>query len=324
MSFLRADAPNKRTVATSGAPKFRPPQFGKFGSLSKDLFKKKYDYDYTATFKNRTADGYVVETSAVASNNAPLRGLLKSSWPVKSLGAASGVVESEFHTVPDRESKISYQFNKLAPGLSVKLGLTGVKPSPKGETPDFPEGWASAELEYKRDYLAAQTTVRTNQAKTMVDASLALGYNNLSVGGKVSVDAAQLTKKVPEDFNYGVQYDGVDYSMSLATDKKHTVVNASYFQNVSTRQTVGAQFTQALNKAQRTLTFGSEYRVDPDTTIRGYAKVDSSKDSTTVAAAVQHRLVNPNALVGVAAEFDVAPNAVSTNKYGLTLTFGDM
>ena len=51
--------------------------------------------------------------------------------------------------------------------------------------------------------------------------------------------------------------------------------------------------------------------------------LNSEKANTTVAAAVEHRLSQPEVLIGVAAEFSAAANAVSVNKLGVSLTFGD-
>lgn len=124
--------------------------------------------------------------------------MFKTTVPVRTIGLGNGTYESEFHTVADKESKMSYKFTKLYKGLSVKVGATGVKPEVKGETPDFPEGWVSAEAEYAQDYVSGSVAVRTNQQKTLVDVVAAIGYDNLSIGGKVVIDAA--SKAAPTDY----------------------------------------------------------------------------------------------------------------------------
>ena len=62
--------------------------------------------------------------------------------------------------------------------------MTAVKADVKGETPDFPEGWASAEADYSQEYFAGSLGVRSNGQKTLADVIVALGYENISVGGK--------------------------------------------------------------------------------------------------------------------------------------------
>lgn len=310
-------------MATTKPSVCTPPLFGKFGTKAKDLFKKKYDFDNQLVFMNKSVDGLDIETSIVSSNDQPLRGVFKSKMPFSDLGVLSGKLESEFHTVPDRESKTTYQFTRLATGLLVKLGLSGIKPVIKGSTPDFPEGWASAEVEYQQEYVSTITNVRTNQAKTLIDSAVAIGYDRLSVGGKITVDAAQVTQKAPDDFNFGAQYDGTDYVVSLVSENKRSALNLSYFQQLGRRQTVGAVFTQSLTKPARTLTFGTDYQVDPDTTLRAFAKVDSGKEATVIGAALEHKLLNPNVKLGVAAEFNATPAAISASKFGVTVTVGD-
>lgn len=280
-------------------------------------------FENQATVKASTVDGLVVNTSIIAGNDNALRGVFKTEMPVRSYGLANGVFESEFHTVADKESKTSYKFTKLANGLTVKATLVGVKPEVKGETPDFPEGWLQAEAEYSQEYFSGSVGVRTNQQKTLLDVVGAVGYDNLSVGGKVVVDTA--SKSAPQDWNVGAQYEGADYVASAVTEKKRSLVNLSYFQSVGRGQTIGASALFGLVKPTRALTIGTDYTVDPDTTVRAYAKVEAGKDSVTVATNVEHRLLHPNALLGVSAEFAVgaAGASTTTKQLGVSLTFGD-
>lgn len=300
---------------------YTPPLFSSFGKKSKDLFKKKYDFENQATLINRAAGGMVFESKIVAANEQPLRGVFKSSVPVSTLGKFNGVFESEFHTVPDRESKTSYKLTNLAKGVAVKLGLTGVKPEIKGETPDFPEGWASMEAEYSQEYVSGSLGVRTNGAKTLADGVLALGYDNLAVGAKVTVDTA--SRNAPTDYNFGAELVGPDYVVTAVTEKKRSALTLSYYQALARKQNVGASATIGLVKPSRSLTFGTDYRVDVDTELRSYVKVESGKETATVGLAVEHTLLNPSVLLGVATEYAVTASNVTAGKMGVSLTFGD-
>lgn len=316
-----ASSPVGFTVAGAARKAYSPPLFGSFGKKAKDLFKKKYEFENQATVKSSSVDGLNISTAIVSGADNNLRGVFTSSLPVRSYGLANGVFESEFHTVADKESKTSYKLTKLAPGLSVKFTLVGVKPEVKGETPDFPEGWAAAEAEYTQEYFTGSIGVRTNQQKTLIDATGALGYDSFSVGGKVVVDTS--SQAAPGDWNVGAQYEGADYVASAVTEKKRSVVSLSYFQSVARTQVIGASASFGLIKPSRSLTVGTDYQVDPDTTIRAYAKVEAGKDAVTVATNVEHRLLHPNALLGVSAEFALTPASQTTNKLGVSLTFGD-
>jgi hypothetical protein len=299
-----------------------PPLFGQFGKKAKDLFKKKYEFDNQAKIIANASNGLNVESSVIAANNAPLRGVFKTTAPVRSLGVLNGTFETEFHTVSHIPSTTSYKFTKLLNGLSVKVGLNAQKPDPKSN-PDFQEGWLSAEAEYSQEYVSGSVGVRTNTHKTLVDASVSLGYNDMTVGGKVTFN-----KDAPGDnkydINFGAQLDGPDYVVAGVTDRNHSQVTLSYYQAVGKGHVVGASLTSNLTTDKRALTFGTDYALDVDTTVRAYAKVDSgSSAATTAAVAVEHRLLNPQVLVGVAAEFNVNAPSITANKVGVSLTFGD-
>jgi len=270
---------------------------------------------------NRTVDGNEIETAVVSQGDSALRAVFKSTLPVRNLGTLNGSFTSEFHTVANRESKTSYAFTNLFKGGAVKATLTGVTAANKGETADFPEGYLTVEADYKQEYVNTNVAVRTNQQKTFVDAVVAIGYDNLSVGGKVTVDVA--SKQAPTDYNFGAEYIGADYVAAAVTEKKRTVLNLSYFQTLSRTHSVGAVATFGLVKPSRSLQFGTDYQVDPDTIVRGYAKVESGRDTTALATNVEHRLSNVNALLSVSAEFNVAPAAVTPGKLGVAVTLGD-
>ncbi len=86
-----------------------------------DLFKKKYEFDHQLKVVNRTVDGNEIETAVVAQGDSPLRGVFKSTLPVRTLGVLNGTFASEFHTVANRESKTSYAFTNLFKGGLVKV-----------------------------------------------------------------------------------------------------------------------------------------------------------------------------------------------------------
>jgi hypothetical protein len=301
---------------------YQPPLFSNFGKDAKDLFKKTFDFENQIVVKNIANNDIAVETRIVSPNEAPLRGVFKSTIPVRNAGTLNGTFESEFHTVADKESKTSYKFNSIVKGVNFKVGLTGVKADVKGETPDFPEGWASVEADYAQEYFAGSAAVRTNGSKTLADVVLALGYDNLSVGGKVTIDTA--SKAAPTDYNFGAQIVGNGFVATGLTEKKRTALTLSYFQRVDRNQVVGASATFGIAKPTRSLTFGTDYKVDIDTLARAYVKIDSSKDVSTVGLSVTHRLANPKVELGVATEYNVSQaSAPQAAKFGVTVTAGD-
>jgi len=290
---------------------------------AKDLFKKKYEFDNQAKFLIKTVNDGSIETTIVASNDVPLRGIFKSTINFKDMGRLNGKFESEFHTVVEQESKSSYKID-VAKGTTFKVGLSSVKS--KEQCPNSSkEGWASAELEYSKDYLSGSVGVRTDGQLTLVDGAASVGCDNISVGAKVTLDTA--SKSAPNDYNFGAQYNACDYIVSAFTEKKRSILNFSYFHRLSSVRSrphnFGAVLAVGLNKPSRTLTVGTDYWVDADTTIRAQAKIDSASTSTTLQTSVEHRLLNPNVQLAVAASFDVTPQTVTPGRVGVSLTFGD-
>lgn len=55
----------------------QPTAFGSFGKDAKDLFKKQFDFENQLIYK--TNSPYAIETRIVAANDAPLRGVFKST-----------------------------------------------------------------------------------------------------------------------------------------------------------------------------------------------------------------------------------------------------
>jgi len=223
--------------------------------------------------------------------------------------------------VSNKESKTSYKLKQLYKGYTLKVGVVSIKPEVGSETPDFPEGWFFAENEYKSGQFGGSVGVRSNGEKNLVDLTASVAYQNLAVGGKATLDTA--SKAPPNDWNFGVEYSGTGYVATVQTEAKRTKLNASYYQNVTRKYAIGATATVGLTKPTRALQVGVDYNIDIDTTARSYLKVDSSKDNSTVGLAIEHRLGDPNVLIGVASEWNVAPASTSVGKFGFSLTFGD-
>jgi len=298
--------------------------FGKFGQDAKDLFKKKYDFTHTSKFVAKTSTGGSIETSIVRDADSALRGLFKATVPVTGLGSFNGNLETEIHTVADKESKATYKIKGISQGVNVNLGAHLF--DCKCDSKDFDHGWLAAEVEAIRGRFSGSIGTRSNGEKTLVDLTAVLGASNkLSLGAKATIDVA--SKEPPTDINIGAQVTGCDYTAAAYTEKKRSVVNVSYFQNLGIKyrpHNFGAILSLGLKKPVRSLTFGTDYWVDADTTVRASAKVSSDSDATILQTHVEHRLANPNVLLGVSAEFNCAPsNPCGPAKVGVSLTFGE-
>jgi hypothetical protein len=156
----------------------------------------------------------------------------------------------------------------------------------------------------------------TDVHKAELQASL--GYDNLTLGGKVDVNQnAEIT-----DQNLGAEYvtPKGDLVASLYTEKNASFLNASFLQQVSRDQSFGALFRHEIQgKQSRTLTVGTEYVIDNETII----KLKGELPSGVVSGVVTHQLRNPRLLLGLAASFLTSNNVIAADKFGVNVTLGD-
>jgi len=276
---------------------FVPPFFNNFGKSTKDLFKKKYDFEHVVKCTNKTPTGVTLEAGGFVSEN---RGYLKAKYVEKSFGE----VEVEAHSTAAKDSKATAKLTKLATGLTTTLGVTS------GKSTD-----GSADFEYSQQHVAVKAVARSDLDTHKLDFAASVGNNGLSVGGQVVMDVSRGANVT--DANAGVEYAQRDYSVSAFTEKNMTLVNLGYFHRLSASTQLGAQLKLDTNKGSRSLTVGTEHKIDADTSF----KYKTEMPSGVSAAAVEHRLRNPDVLLGVAAQFN--KSSFAAEKFGVSLTFGD-
>jgi len=292
---------------------FVPPTFKNFGKDTKDLFKKKYDFDNQLKVINRNS-GLTFESGAVAAKSGDIRGYVKFNGATCPVTGAR--LEGELHSSADQESTATARYdNKLAQGLKIAAGVSS---KAKG----FKKTSGLVELEYTRPHLAWNSTFRTDLETHRLEETISAGADGLSVGASATVDlsnGAQLTET-----NFGVNYAAANYTTALYTENNRDAVTGSYYLRVSPTQSVGASLKYDLTKGTRSWTLGSDVRINPESTGRAKVELSSANPSAaTVSAAVETRLVNPNMLFSVATQFKVSKANVEATNVGLGLTFGD-
>jgi len=320
---------------------FVPPQFASFGKNAKDLFKKKFDYDHQLKTIHKAKNGLTLESGGVIpADKSSFRGYSKASLVQPQWGSA----DLEIHTSENQESKASVKFTKLYPGANVNLAV-----SSKDSTKFFPSQSGSAEVSYTQAGkvgVAAQSTIKSDLNKYKEEVQVAFGYENFSVGANATIDLTQVSNA---DKNYGVTESnfGAEYvqddlvatgytsfenvTTSEGKKEKNRFVNASYFQKVNRDHVFGVLFKFNVNRYQQSskpvtdktsfasVQLGWDYRLDVDTGLKAKVELPAG----TAAVAIEHRLANPSALVGLAAEFSLTNTNVSAEKFGASLTLGD-
>jgi len=281
---------------SSSGPGYIPTPFTKFGKTCKDLLKKNYNFEHTIKTINRSSrKGVSIESGAQFVEQGPVRGFVKAKYSNFGLNSffKGGEAELELNTDQTQESKANVKFNNIAKGFSLNF-LTTTKSSDKA----FRRPVGGVEAEYSQEYISLTGTAKSDLDIHKVDGSIALGYDNVSVGASAVVDVTRGSDIV--EHNIGAEYSVGEFIASVYTEKNQSELIAAYSQRINRDQLIGAQLKyQLTGRQERSLAVGTEYRVDLDTTIR--AKVDLP--SGDIAAQIDHKLTNPRLSLGVAAQF---------------------
>jgi len=134
------------------------------------------------------------------------------------------------------------------------------------------------------------------------------------------------SENVLTNYNCGAEYTQDDLTVSLFTQKKGTVIVASYYQNISGDCNLGASLKMdpdvinEMSDEKHILTVGVDYKLDSATDVA--LKGDTSG---VVGANIQHVLSNPCLKLDIGASFDTkkTTNVLAANKFGIACTFGD-
>ena len=271
--------------------------------------KKNFDFEHSFKTLNRSTKGIQTESGAVLSDAGQLRGFVKGQYA----GIQYGLLDADFQTDPSQESKLSFRFNKFAPGLGVNLFA-----STKDKNRVFKKAVAGVDLDYSQEFITTAVTTKSDGQVHTVDASATLGYNGVSVGGSVAADltsGAVLTEK-----NVGGEFLQNDFAVSFWTEKNLTLGKLGYMQQISRAHILGAVFNYELTGAHaRSMSVSSEYKLDAAT----IAKAKLDLPTGDVSAAITHRLADPRALVSLSAAFNAKAQRFNPDKIGVQLSFGD-
>lgn len=282
----------------SSDKQFIPPFFKNFGKSTKDLFKKKYEFDNTVKVINKAQNGVTFESTANVSKN------YQGTINVKYANKCFGEVESEVSTLNSTDSKLSLKLKKLAPGLTLTTGVQGKV--------------MNVDVEYQQEFISAQSIIKSNLEKTSIDSYASVGFDGVSVGAQCVVNVANGAQV--NDTNVGVEYTKDNLTTSVFTEKNCDFLTASFFQKVNKDTNVGASFKYEIaGKQSRSFTVGFEQKLDFDTSVKAKAELPSGVLST----AIEHRLNNPRVQVGVASSFNLTKQPLTVDSIGFGFTLGD-
>ena len=276
--------------------------------LSQKWDAKKDDYKHSVSMKSQ-ADNITISSTATVDDPAfsSLSGKSKVEYKDKAWGDAS------LEVATNGKFKGTTKFSKLQKGLVVSAEAeTNLKACPTGKV----------STEYSRE--SAAVTAEFNQAKNAVTVSAAVGVEGLSAGFVAAADVNAV--KSGAAFGSAVSVDaGVQYEdgnlIGTAVVEKQSHVVLSLYHRVSAAFQVGTRVT-VTPAANSAFAAAAQYKFNPATLAKTKVEVSDNvakgEKSFTVSTYVEHKLSNPDVVVGLANQFGPAGN-----KYGVSVSFGD-
>jgi voltage-dependent anion channel protein 2 len=302
---------------------FVPPTFGNLGKSFRDLVKKKYDFDNVLKITTRTDFGLTLTTSGKVYKDK-IAGATKAVYVDKSFGEVEGEVDAGSGKVWGKVTLTRLLKN-------AKFILNGGF-DPTSKDPLVKDSHSiKAEAEYRKDFVSGSGGVLVGDegkggAAAGVEAAGVIGFDGLSVGGQIKLKLDNSQQNV-SDYNVGAQYEHKDFVATLLTEFQGDVLRFSWFHRVGKDYNLGAELisdefdhlAKPTDPRRRVLTLASEYQVDIDTLVK--AKVNNFGE---ISAVVEHRLSNPNVIVGAAAQFKAEGSSrLTASQFGLSVSFGE-
>ncbi|XP_020596736.1 mitochondrial outer membrane porin-like isoform X2 [Phalaenopsis equestris] len=269
-----------------------PGLYADIGKKARDLLYKDFLTDQKFTVTTYTANGVAITATGTKRNDYIL-------------GELQSRLKSKNVTV---DLKANSESNVLTTFTIDELGTPDLKTIISFVLPDQKSG--KVELQYLHDYTGINASLGLT-ANPVVNFAGTIGSNKLAVGADVSLDTAtgNFTK-----YNAALSITNADLIASLNLSNKGDNLTASYYHLVSplTSTAVGAELTHSFSTNENTLTFGTQYALDPLTTVK--ARFNNYGKAS---ALIQH-LWSPKSLVTLSAEVDTKAIEKSS-KVGLSL-----
>lgn len=272
------------------------PQFKDLGKKAKDLFKKQYDFKHEIRVISK-ASGVKLESAGVHGKGG-ICGSTKANFKDEYFG------DVEIEADSSGTARGQFKLGKVADGVDVTVAAAAA-------------GCISGEATYKQDNVSAlfKAAHNVNKGCTLMTAMATVGFEGVSVGGQVDIDA----NGAPKDYNVGAEYASKDLTAAIVTSNKGDDITVSFFQKLCGGTSLGASMLVQPESGNRVYTFGTDYALDKKTQVK--AKANSQG---TVGAVVTHILSDPSVKVAWSAEFNaLSDDAFKAQKFGIGLTFGE-
>jgi len=279
--------------------------------LTKDFPSEKQENK--VEWKGTTTNGVTFETNFVQRKDGSILGTFIPKYVYKPWGAT---YTGEINTKKEVKAEVAVA-DKLAPGLKTTLTANS----------RADERFATVAVDYKHEL--GSLTVSGDYGKTAgsnLSAAAVVGYQNFALGAKADYFLGITQDSDLKEFQANLTYLSNEYDMqafgrirSLGDDDKQEL-GATFFHKVHNDLSVGAEVVfdvsnHTTNKPK--LTFGSQYRLEKDTLLKGKFDTDGK-----IGLSYQQTF-SKNAKLTIAGTVDANNLAKNSSTFGFTLSLSD-
>ncbi|KAG8637907.1 mitochondrial outer membrane protein porin of 34 kDa [Manihot esculenta] len=266
-----------------------PGLYTEIGKKARDLLYKEYQTDQKFTITTCSPTGVAITSTGVKKGElfvADVNTQLKNKN-----------ITTDVKVDTDSNLFTTITFDEPAPGLKAILSF---------KVPDQRSG--KMEIQYLHDFAAVSSSIGLTP-NPIVNFSGVIGSNVTSLGVDLSFDTktGNFTK-----CNAGLSYSSADLVASLTFNDKGDSLKASYYHIVNPWLAAGAEVSHSFSTNENTITVGSQYALDPLTTLKARAN-----NFGRVSALVQHEW-RPKSFFTASGEVDTKAIEKSA-KFGLAL-----
>jgi len=247
-----------------------PGLFKDLNKRSSDLLTKEFPSEKSENkveWKGETSNNVTLETSLLQKSDGSILGTFIPKYKYKPWGTT---ISAELKTNRDFKAEAVIE-DQLAPGL--KTTLTGES---KGE-----DMFSTFAVEYKHELATVTVSADYGQtAGSTLKATTVVGTQGFSVGGSAEYFVGATSDSSLKELHTVLGYSTDEFDISaygkLQNEKEANILGANYYHKVNSDLAVGTEvsFDTANADAKPKLVFGTQYRLEADTVLKG--KFDTS------------------------------------------------
>jgi len=244
---------------------FHPGLFKDLNKRTSDLLTKEFPSEKAENkveWKGETSNNVSLETSLVQKSDGSIIGTFIPKYKYKEWGTT---LTAELKTTKDFKAEAAIE-DQFVPGL--KTTLTGES---KGE-----DLFSTFAVEYKHELATVTASADYGQtAGSTLKATAVVGSQGFSVGGSAEYFVGSSSDSSLKELHTVLGYSTDEFDLSafgkLQNEKEANILGATYYQKVNSDLAVGTEisFDTANADAKPKLVFGTQYRLEADTVLKG-------------------------------------------------------